>query len=83
MIKKIFFILILFSSKALPFLKRGVYKHLRGIRKGENYSILDIIEGNVLYFDTERQTLPQTFRESSIVAMKVGQVDNSAREMIM
>ncbi|CAD5116098.1 DgyrCDS5024 [Dimorphilus gyrociliatus] len=71
------------SSKALPFLKRNVYKHLKGPRKGENYTVLDIVEGNILYFNTQNQTLPQTFRESSIVTMKVGTTDNSAREMLL
>ena len=33
-----------FSGKALPFIQRGMYQHLKGRRKGEPYTLLDILQ---------------------------------------
>ena len=40
----------IFSGKALPFIHRGIYKHLSGRRKGEVYSLLDILVVRLLPF---------------------------------
>ncbi|KAK2173503.1 hypothetical protein NP493_871g00041 [Ridgeia piscesae] len=76
-----------FSSKsnvtALPFIKRRVYSHLRGCRKGTPYTITDIVQGNNLEIKTEDQPVPDSMKEKPYVTFRITEVDNEAKSKIL
>ncbi|KAL9985116.1 hypothetical protein ACROYT_G007483 [Oculina patagonica] len=68
-------------SSALPFIQRGCYSHVRGKKRGQPYTLLDICVGSNLSFMTEPQTsLPQSIRSRPVVVFRVSEVDEQARE---
>jgi len=72
------------TSKALPLIQRGIYKHLSGVRTGRAYSILDISVGKDLSFDTnELNTLPDSLKKKKVLVFRVTNVNEEDKEILL
>ncbi|XP_065052618.1 calcyphosin-2-like [Rhopilema esculentum] len=71
-------------SNALPFIQRGSYNHIKGPRKGRQFTLLDIQPGRDLQFRTENQaSLPDSLKGKPIIAFRITEVDGTAKEKLL
>lgn len=72
------------SAKALPFISRGRFCHLRGPREGEPYTLIDICSGHNLHIQTSGQhSLPATLKSVPEVTFRVTDVDEDEKREIL
>ncbi|ESO84979.1 hypothetical protein LOTGIDRAFT_236023 [Lottia gigantea] len=68
------------SAKAIPFINRGTYHHIKGPLKGEVYALTDIYPGGDILISTEgHQTLPQSIASQSEVIFRVTDLDEKEK----
>ncbi|XP_065912299.1 calcyphosin-2-like isoform X2 [Dysidea avara] len=69
---------------AIPLIQRGVYKHLRGVNKGQEYEVNSIRKGVILQFDTTSQSsLPMSLLEQKTVSFKITSVDEESKKQLL
>lgn len=71
------------TAKALPFIQRNRYWAISGHRKDQIYELPDIVVGGTLFFHTEGQPLPDAIKRHPVVAFRVTEVDDQAKEEIL
>ncbi|XP_021354075.1 calcyphosin-2-like isoform X1 [Mizuhopecten yessoensis] len=72
------------SAKALPFIVRGKYCHVQGPRKGELYSLADIVQGMTLIIPSEGQhSLPDTLKKQELIYFTLTDVEEEEKQTVL
>ena len=75
----------IFRSKALPFIQRGPYRHVRGFRKGECMHLVDLTAGKNLVFQCDSQpSLPESLKKNrTFVTVRIIEVDEEMKNSLL
>ncbi|XP_067674591.1 calcyphosin-2-like [Haliotis asinina] len=72
------------SAKAIPFINRGQFLHMKGSRKDQPYTLLDIYSGsNLLISTTGQQTIPASIKGSKFIKFRVISVDEDEKSALL
>ncbi|KAK7503125.1 hypothetical protein BaRGS_00005751 [Batillaria attramentaria] len=72
------------SAKAIPFIQRGVFHHLKGPKMGLPYSLSDIFTGADLMISTEGQhALSAELARSKYITLRVTDVDEQEKAELL
>ncbi|XP_046346148.2 calcyphosin-2-like [Haliotis rufescens] len=72
------------SAKAIPFINRGHFLHLRGARKDQPYTLLDIYSGGNLLISTSGQmTIPASMKGNEFIKFRVISVDEDEKSVLL
>ncbi|XP_028674253.1 calcyphosin-2 isoform X1 [Erpetoichthys calabaricus] len=70
-------------SNALPFIKKGVYSHQHGRKKGAQYQIHDFNVGSNLTFATTDQNLPESIKQKATLTVRITGLDEVAKNTLL
>lgn len=67
----------------LPLIKRGIYYHCIGARKGKPYEIRHLIKGATLHFLTKSHALSESLAKKELLSVKVSSVDEEIKRELL
>lgn len=72
------------KAVALPFIKRGVYRHLQGPKADSPYTLWDINAGrNLCFVSNEQNYLPATLKANPVTVLRVTDVDEEEQHKVL
>ncbi|XP_029453019.1 calcyphosin-2 isoform X2 [Rhinatrema bivittatum] len=70
-------------TNTLPFIKKGIYRHQRGRRKGKLYELRDFYVGANLTFSTcDHPNLADSVKQNSLLTIRIMDIDDKALDSL-
>ncbi|XP_027510823.1 calcyphosin-2 isoform X4 [Corapipo altera] len=69
-------------TNALPFIRKGVYQHQCGQRKGKAYDLGDLYVGANLTFRSVDHNLPESVKQNPVFTLRVISIDEAAMDFL-
>ncbi|KAM6216426.1 calcyphosin-2 [Rhynchocyon petersi] len=70
-------------TNVLPFIKKNIYRHQRGRRKGKQYQLGDFYIGaDLTFFTSDHPNLPESTKENNLLILRITNIDQIALDSL-